>query len=147
MNTISALERDIARLEAYATYHEGRAVHCRKEAALLKSELRQEQSDASPTLEELRELAQRILTLSGLTGPRLRLRRRSLPLIVFWTPSLEGYDASPQIIRFTVGGFASNRQLARTETFTGVLCYFRRPNGIIRSVDVIDDNVLIAAKT
>jgi hypothetical protein len=65
MNTISTLERDIARLEAYATYHEGRAVHCRQKAALLKSELRQEQSDASPTLEELRELAQRILTLSG----------------------------------------------------------------------------------
>jgi hypothetical protein len=67
MNIISTLERDIARLEAHATYHEGRAVHCRQEAALLKSELRQEQSDTAPTLEELRELAQTIPTLSGLT--------------------------------------------------------------------------------
>jgi hypothetical protein len=71
MNIISTLERDIARLEAYATYHERRAVHCRQEAALLKSQLRQEQSDTTPKLEELRELAQTILTLNGLTGAEI----------------------------------------------------------------------------
>jgi hypothetical protein len=109
MNIISTLERDIARLEAHATYHEGRAVHCRQEAALLKSEFRQEQSETAPTLEELRELA--------------------------------------QIIRFTVGGFASNGRVTRTQNMHPVSSNFRRPNGIIRSVDVIDDNVLTAAKT
>lgn len=71
MNIISSLERDIARLEACATYHEGRAVRCRQEISLLKSELRQEQSETCPTLKELRELATTILALDGLTGAEI----------------------------------------------------------------------------
>jgi hypothetical protein len=106
MNIISTLERDIARFEAHATYHERRALICRQEAALLKSELRQEQSDAAPTLEELRELAQTILTLSGLTGAEIKAAEKIFTVDCVWTPTLEGCGASPQIIRFTVGGFA-----------------------------------------
>jgi hypothetical protein len=71
MNIISTLERDIARLEACASYHEGRAFHCRREVSLLKTELRQEQSDTCPTLEELRDLATTILALDGLTGAEI----------------------------------------------------------------------------
>jgi hypothetical protein len=71
MSIISSLERDIARLEACAIYHEGRAAHCRQEISLLKSELRQEQSETCPTLEELRDLAATILALDGLTGAEI----------------------------------------------------------------------------
>ena len=71
MNIISSLERDIARLQACAIYHEGRAVHCRQEISLLKSELRQERSETCPTLEELRDLATTILALDGLTGAEI----------------------------------------------------------------------------
>ena len=64
--------------------HEGRAVHCRQEAALLKSELPQEQSDTTPTLEEFRELAQTILTLSGLTGAEIEAAEK---IFTSWTCS------------------------------------------------------------
>jgi hypothetical protein len=77
MNIKSTLEKDIARLEAYATYHESRAVHCRHEASLLMTELRREQSDKCPTLEELRELAATILVLSGLTGAEIEAAEKA----------------------------------------------------------------------
>jgi hypothetical protein len=44
MNPIFQLQRDITRYEADAVYYQDRAEHCRREAALLRQELEEEQT-------------------------------------------------------------------------------------------------------
>jgi cell division protein FtsB len=44
MDTISQLQQDIERYDADAVYYIGRAEHCRREAALLRQELEEEQA-------------------------------------------------------------------------------------------------------
>jgi len=78
MNTISSLERGIARLESCAAYRDDRARRCQQEATLVKDELPQEQSDTYPTLQELRELATTILELDGLTWAEIEAAEQVL---------------------------------------------------------------------
>ena len=66
MDTISQLQQDIERYDADALYYNGRAEHCRHEAALLRQELAEEQSRKG--LEEAHALAATIAELDGLTG-------------------------------------------------------------------------------
>jgi hypothetical protein len=66
MDTISQLQQDIERYDADALYYNGRAEHCRHEAALLRQELAQEQSRKG--LEDAHALAATIVELDGLTG-------------------------------------------------------------------------------
>jgi len=66
MDTISQLQEDIERYDADALYYIGRAKHCRREAALLRQELAEEQSRKG--LEEAHALAATIVELDGLTG-------------------------------------------------------------------------------
>ena len=58
MNPIIQLHRDIARYEADAIYHQDRAEYCRREAALLRQELEEEQTGSRTAL-EMRESAPR----------------------------------------------------------------------------------------
>ena len=58
MDTISQLQQDIERYDADALYYIDRAEHCRREAALLRQELAQEQ--ARERLEQAHALAARI---------------------------------------------------------------------------------------
>jgi cell division protein FtsB len=44
MDTISQLQQDIERYDADAVYYIGRVEHCRREAALLRQELEEEQA-------------------------------------------------------------------------------------------------------
>src|SRR6266478_3065955 len=68
MNPIIQLQRDITRYEADAIYYQDRAEHCRREAALLRQELEEEQTGTRTALENARERATMILKLDGLTG-------------------------------------------------------------------------------
>jgi hypothetical protein len=68
MNPIIQLQRDIARYEADAIYYQDRAEYCRREAALLRQELEEEQTGSRTALENARERATIILGLDGLMG-------------------------------------------------------------------------------
>jgi hypothetical protein len=71
MNPISQLQRDITRYEADAIYYQDRAEHCRREAALLRQELEEEQTGTRAALKDARERATIILGLDGLTGAEI----------------------------------------------------------------------------
>jgi hypothetical protein len=70
MNPIIQLQRDIARYEADAIYYQDRAGYCRREAALLRQELEEEQTSRT-ALKDARERATIILGLDGLTGAEI----------------------------------------------------------------------------
>ncbi len=57
MNPIIQFQRDIARYEADSIYYQDRAEHCRREAALLRQELEEEQTGSRTALENARERA------------------------------------------------------------------------------------------
>src|SRR5258708_1105739 len=71
MNPIIQLQRDITRYETDAIYYQDRAEHCRREAALLRQELEEEQTGTRTALENARERATMILKLDGLTGAEI----------------------------------------------------------------------------
>src|SRR5258706_15001105 len=78
MNPIIQLQRDIARYEADAIYYQDHAEYCRREAALLRQELEEEQTGSRTALESARELATMILKLDGLTGAEIEAAEKGL---------------------------------------------------------------------
>jgi hypothetical protein len=98
MNPIFQLQRDITRYEADAIYYQDRAEHCRREAALLRQELEEEQTGTRTALENARERATMILKLDGLTGARLKPQRRFSPVTLCKRLIFNGCVKSPSII-------------------------------------------------
>jgi len=78
MNPIIQFQRDIARYEADSIYYQDRAEHCRREAALLRQELEEEQTGSRTALENARERATIILGLDGLTGAEIEAAEKVL---------------------------------------------------------------------
>ena len=78
MNPIPQLQRDITRYEADAIYYQDRAEHCRREAALLRQELEEEQTGTGAALKDARERATIILGLDGLTGAEIEAAEKVL---------------------------------------------------------------------
>ncbi len=72
------MQRDITRYEADTLYYQDRAEHCRREAALLRQELKEEQTGTRVALEDARERATMILGLDGLTGAELEAAEKVL---------------------------------------------------------------------
>jgi hypothetical protein len=71
MNPIFQLQRDITRYEADAIYYQNRAEHCRREAALLRQELEEEQTGTRAALKDAQKRTTMILGLDGLTGAEI----------------------------------------------------------------------------
>src|SRR6266481_945482 len=78
MNPIIHLQRDITRYEADAIYYQDRAEHCRREAALLRQELEEEQTGTRAALKDGRECATIILGLDSLTGAEIEAAEKVL---------------------------------------------------------------------
>ena len=78
MNPIIQLQRDITKYEADAIYYQDRAEYCRREAALLRQELEEEQTGSRTALESARERATMILKLDGLTGAEIEAAEKVL---------------------------------------------------------------------
>jgi hypothetical protein len=103
MNPISQLQRDITRYEADAIYYQDRAEHCRREAALLRQELEEEQTGTRAALKDARQCATIILDLDGLTGAEIEAAEK-----VLWGDSME--KAAIQRLR----EIASNHKILET---------------------------------
>ena len=78
MNPIPQLQRDITRYEADAIYYQDRAEHCRREAALLRQELEEEQTGTRAAFKDARKCATIILGLDGLTGAEIEAAEKVL---------------------------------------------------------------------
>src|SRR4029077_741213 len=64
--------------ETDAIYYQDPAEHCRREAALLRQELEEEQTGTRTALENARERATMILKLDGLTGAEIEAAEKVL---------------------------------------------------------------------
>ena len=78
MNPIIQLQRDITKYEADAIYYQDRAEYCRREAALLRQELEEEQTGSRTALENARGRATMILGLDGLTRAEIEAAEKFL---------------------------------------------------------------------